>query len=230
MKSQKEKDKEPSLADLLAELMNSGKRQIFIWEYAVIYPVTNQSQILHRGINDMVKAKNFVSASSLLRSLIESVMSLVYALSIPKEDELKFYNEFMENGRLRRWSKSKKKWDNVRDDHLIKNFEEVTELNIRETYNKLCNILHFSTDHMYMMHSQYAKPTKQFTSSIKISGEGPDLPESAYSQITKMSDNLIYVIKRSIAAEIHHKRRKAGEPVSEIAASVLKASKVIYAK
>lgn len=214
------------LLDLLAELMRSANGRVDFWEILVIYPVANQSQILARGISNAIGAKNYLCAASLLRSLVESTMALVYALTIPKENEQEFYEQLAQHGRLQRWSKSKKRWENVRDDHLIQQFEKTTQLKIEKIYNKLCNILHFSTVHMQMLG---AGTEGDRMASLKIGEEGPDMPEQSYVILRELTDNLLSVIKRHVAAEIHLKRNHHGEPLSEIASKVIDISLVTKA-
>lgn len=79
----KSKNNSVTLTDLLAELMNSGGRQLYLWEIYLIYPISNQAQVLERGIREAVDTKNYICAASLLRSLAESTMALVYGLTIP---------------------------------------------------------------------------------------------------------------------------------------------------
>lgn len=214
--------------DLLKELMLSGKGAIFSWEVLIIYPIANQSQILERGIKNAIRSKNYICAAALLRSQIESVMSLVYALSVPKENEEQFYKEFVEHGRLRRWSKSKKCWENVRDTHLIKQFEKVTQIQAENVYDKLCELLHFSIKHMQIMHqSNHEKP---ISTKMVISEHGPEMSKRDYDILIEICAILDFVLKRHIAAEIHLKRSKNNESLSEIANKIIDASLVPNAK
>lgn len=225
MQSKTEKDldevgvNEIKINDLLGELMLSGNGAIFSWEMLIIYPIANQSQVLTRGIKEAIQSENYICAASLLRSLIESVMSLVYALSIPKEDEEEFYKQFTKHGRLRRWSKSKKCWENVRDTHLISQFEKVTEIRAENIYDKLCDILHFSIKHMQIMHQKNSE--RPIATKMIISDHGPKMPKADYDTLIEICGILDYVLKRHIAAEIHLKRSKNDEPISKIANKII---------
>lgn len=222
-----QKSNEDNFTDLLAELMRSAGGKVHTWEILVIYPVANQSQILVRGIREAVDAKNYICAASLLRSLIESSMALVYSLTIPKNNEDEFYKQLAENGRLRRWSKGKKSWENVRDVHLIEQFEKATKLKVENIYNKLCDILHFSTAHMQMLGAGSDENIRM--ASLKISEAGPDMSQGEYDILLELTNDLMYVIKRYIAAEVHLKRSGHGESVSEIANRVIDIGLVTHA-
>lgn len=216
---------EITINDLVKELMESGSLKIDPWEELIIFPIANHSQILIRGINDSIKARNYVCAVSLLRSLIESTMVLVYDTSITKENETEYYKKFLENNRLQRWSKSKKKWENVRDEHLIKQFELATRLNIKNIYYSACDVLHFSLQHSKFL---FKKDSRGVT--CEIGEAGPEIPKKEYDKIIKLISDLTFIIKTQIAAAIHQKRLRNDEPESQVADKILNGRKVLEVK
>lgn len=213
--------KQIEINDLLYELLNSKDGNVYDWELLVTCPAANQAQILENGIKEAMKSKNFVVAASLLRSLIECAMVFVYDASIPKKDHQEYYTQFMTNGRLMRWSKSRKKWVKVKDDDLIRQFENTTKVSIRKTYDNACDILHFSTAHIKLLSPQPNNTT------ITFSKEGPEIPQEKYIEIAKTTENLIGIIKLYLAAAIHKKRESANEPPSEIAEKIINGRRVL---
>jgi len=215
-----------SINDLLKELICSDDCKIYPWEQLVIFPVANQSQILARGIRDEIRTKNYICAVSLLRNLIESAMILVYNTSIEKENEDEYFKQLVDNGRLRRWSKSEKEWESVRDVHLIKQFKIATGLDIETQYQNACDVLHFSIKHSQFV---FVKNTKGPNSStIEIGESGPKMPQREYEIIQKLVYDLFYIIKTQIAVEIIQKRLKNNEKPSKIAKIVLGGRKIKY--
>jgi len=213
-----------TINDLTKELIESGSLKIYPWEQLIVYPVANQSQILIRGIKESIKSKNYICAVSLLRSLIESTMVLVYDTSIRKTDETEYYNKFLEKGRLQRWSKSKKRWENVRDEHLIRQFKTATNLDITNIYDSTCDILHFTIQHSKLLFIKSSNGPRRFTCAIGESG--PKISQKEYAKIIKIVNNLNFIIKTQIAAAIHQKRKQNNEPFSEIAEKILSGRKI----
>lgn len=213
--------KQIEMNDLLYELLSSDNGNIYEWEVLVTYPVVNQAQILENGIKEAIKSKNFIIAVSLLRSLIECAMVLVYDSSAPKKDSQEYYKQLLANGRLMRWSKSGKKWVKVKDSDLIKQFEETTKIHIRTTYNNACDILHFSIKHARLL------SPRPNTTQITLSKDGPELPQKQYDELAKTTENLIGVIRLYLATAIRKKREFAKEPPSEIAEKILNGRTVL---
>jgi len=216
-------NKEITINDLLAELMKSGKGNIYPHEYLVIYPIGNQAQILERGIINEINAKNYVCAVSLLRSLIESAMTLVYDASTKKEEVDEYYKQFIKFGRICRKNK-KNKWVKLTGSDLIKQFEKITKLKIMNIYNTTCDVLHFSSAHVRMLTSKSKKNNKSL--EIIFGNTGPKISDKEYQNIKQITDDLISIIKQYIAAGIHRKRIDHKEPVSKIANAISDIKKV----
>ncbi len=72
---------------------------------------------------------------------------------------------------------------------------------------------------MQMLNSKGGQ-NDRFT-GIKISEEGPEITQEQYNNLMKLTNDLMFIIKRYIAAEIHLKRSKNNEPLSEIAQKVI---------
>ena len=216
-----------TINDLLLELVNSGERIIYAREAVIVYPVSNQAQILERGIRSEIKANNFVCAVSLLRSLMEAAMVLVYESTADKRNKEENYNQIVQNKRLRRWSKSKRDWENVRDEHLIQQFETSTKIPIRQSYNNACDMLHFSTKHFQMLGEQKASDTDTARVIFTFSESGPEVPKSEYDAIVKLTNDLMGIVQDYLAAWIQQKRRNHSEPSSVLAEKVLNGRQVI---
>lgn len=217
------KNKRIEINDLLEELLNSGKGDVHDWELLISLPALNQFQVLSRGIRDAIQSKNYICAASLMRSLLESTMVFIYDSTAQKYDEEEYYSQFISHKRLRRWSKSKKKWEHVRDEHLVKQFEDATKIKISDFYNMMCNVLHFSFDHSRMLVSS-DKSQDEVTFSI---GEiGPSFDKDSYDRLSKMTEFLKEQVKLYLAVAVKKKREYYKDIKSEISEEVLKGREI----
>lgn len=179
---------------------------IYQHELLVTYPIVNQATTLVQGINLLIDHKNYVGALSLLRSLIEITMIFVYDCTAKKEKE--FYEKFLSNGRLMKWSQKKKLWRNLRDDDLIVHFEATTKLGIRETYDNCCDVLHFSIRQMQLLAPNGASDELGRVANFYIGGSSPEIPESKYKEISKCAENCEHIISTYLEVMVKNKAEK----------------------
>lgn len=202
-------EKRPSITSLLVEL-NSGyledKSPLYKQDLLFILPVANQAIELEKGIEKMISDNNFICAASLTRGLMESSLVLVYSLSYyglnSEVDEDKFYDKFLEKGRLQKYYK--KKWRSVRDIDLLEVFKELFHVDLENDYNKLCDILHYSISHVDLPVKSVAG--NSFSINIGYDKNIQKMSEEQKDWIAFLKEFMIDTISYSIAVEINSRR------------------------
>ncbi len=197
-------NKDKSLLDLLVELAQLHKGAIYEHEMLVTYPAVNQALNLLDGIETLNKSKNYIGSVSLLRSLLETTMVLVYDYSVKKEPD--HYKNFLQNGRLMRWSG--KKWVKLRDDELIEHFERVTGAGIRAMYDKCCEVLHFSSRQMQLI-TPVVKDEKGRLANMIIGTNNDHIPQEAFDSITKAAKDCEVIMADTLRQMAKNKKSKA---------------------
>ncbi|HMS25310.1 MAG TPA: DUF5677 domain-containing protein [Acidimicrobiia bacterium] len=186
------------------ELLKHDDGNLYEHEMLIILPAINQAVAQIEGIQILVDGSNFIGAVSLLRSLLETTMVFVYECTAERKED--HYKQFLENDRLMRWSKSDKKWVQVKDFHLIANFESQTGWEIESLYNSCCEIIHFSTRHMNLI----TTPDESEEGFVEISLGFPhkDVRQRYYQEIIDSSKICQAWIMRYLRALIERKAAK----------------------
>lgn len=215
--------------ELLLELNALRACQLLDWDIAIIYPVCYQAGVLKRAINLELSKNNFITAASLTRSLMESVMVMNYALSFEETDKVSqkdFYSKFLESGRLQKFSKKKKIWKNVRDiDDLIPKFKEILNLDLQSDYEKLCNILHFSTS---QIHEMISDVSDDGSFSFVLPNQSTPLKEIRPDKllwirqlVEMLEDTINFCISKEIFTVIHQKNLRQSKIAEDCASQWL---------
>jgi len=175
---------------------------MYPWELLITYPAVNMAVNLVEGIKHLAKKNNFIGVVSLTRSLIE--VTLVFVYECTSEKNIGFYEQFVKNGRLMRWSKNESRWVKIKDWELIGHFESVTGLKVRKTYDNCCNVLHFSKDQSKMLVSKNLKNPRK--GLIELGVGVPKVPKEKYDKIIKFAEDCEEIMEKYLKAMIIEKK------------------------
>lgn len=186
------------LEDITLAAMMSSRTKLSDREFLFVCPMISQAAAANRSIDILVKSKETACLGLICRQLFEILVSLEYVFynSDMKADQFRnFCKYFINNGRIGRYDKKEKKWINASIDSLCDKYIKYSKnQNVKECYNALCQMTHFS-----LMHTKESLCREGNTLTVDLSGRREDaseicqLADTARGELTRL---IIEAIRR----------------------------------
>ncbi len=198
---------EKKLINSLADFLKADDGKFHMWEIAVFVPAVNQFIHYLSGLNASLEKKNYITAMSSLRGMIESLAVVIYDGTEKLTEEA--YKEFMSKGRLPIWNDKKKKWRKVTNKELVKGLEDKLKINVVEIYDHTNDLLHFSATHMsFLGGANPQEDNEERIAKIHVGSED-EIPPEKVKEIIEYSVELAARLGGCIESGIEEKERRS---------------------
>ena len=136
------------LEDTTLEAMMADTTKLSDKEFLFVCPIVSQAVAASRTIDKLIEAKEPACLGLVCRQIFELLITLEYVFSIKPESFHDFCEFFINNQRVGRYDKKEKKWKNACYEYLCDKYINSSKNdNVKEVYNALCRMSHFSLNH-----------------------------------------------------------------------------------
>lgn len=196
-------DVNKDLEGTVQKFIKSGKTKFGDREFLFVFPIIGQVVAANRSIDILIKEKESACLGLICRQIFEMLVSLEYVFYNYNLKHKQFYDfckYFTEQGRIGRYDKKKKQWVNASIDALCDKYIKYSKnKNVKECYDALCQMTHFS-----LMHTKETLLAKGRTLEINLSGvreESPKICEMANIARTELTRLITEAIQREYLKE-----------------------------
>jgi len=154
------------------------------------FPAVNQSLAFIAGIEEEMNQRNLICVAAAIRGLVDTTMSLYYALTVDSSDMDGFIKAFGETGELTKPGRNGRR-SRVTGKELVNRFKE-TGFDGSQTYQNLSKCLHFTRIAMDAMISETNDDDMSF--KFAVLGAKTKYPEKLWNEVTGVVSICISVL------------------------------------
>lgn len=196
-------DANKDLQDTVQKFIKSGKTKFGDREFMFVFPIVGQVVAANRSINILIEANESACLGLICRQIFEMLVNLEYVFynyNLKHKQFCDFCKYFAEQGRIGRYDKKEKKWVNASIDTLCDKYIKYSKnKNVKECYDALCQMTHFS-----LMHTKETLLAKGRTLEVNLSGireESPKICEMANIARIELTRLITEAIRREYLKE-----------------------------